>query len=377
MSKIECQANLWYCEGTSDKVYNATVQEEGNGYVVNFAYGRRGSALKTGSKTSSPVSLTEAIKVFDRLIIEKTSKGYQFAKTTAANKAIPVVQAATPSQNKPEVQCVLLNSIDEVGYAGTSGRALAVQLTDDDWYAQPKLDGVRFLLKKQGNHILGYNRKGIQVPVPVEIHESVQASDAYYDGGCANFLIDGELIGNIYHVFDVLEHDDGSVRDYSFENRTTILKTLFEDIGSDHIKFVDVAIGPKQKLDLYNYLVKNNKEGIVFKYRFAKYVPGRPNSGGYYLKQKFYSTASCIVAEVNAKRSVRLNVIEGKYPVAIGNCTIPANHDIPEVGSIVEIKYLYAYKNGSLYQPIYLGERTDLDGSDCLIDQLKFKSEVD
>jgi bifunctional non-homologous end joining protein LigD len=47
--------------------------------------------------------------------------------------------------------------------------------------------------------------------------------------------------------------------------------------------------------------------------------------------------------------------------VSVGNVTIPVNFDIPRVGSVVEVRYLYAYPGGSLYQPVYLGARTDVD----------------
>lgn len=365
MSIID-KADLWYCEGTSDKVYHTTIETCGSGYVVNFAYGRRGSTLKTGTKTSAPVSLPEARKVYERLVNEKTSKGYQHTASTAASKPIPVVQ---PSTKQPEVQCVLLNPIDDT--------EVYSYINNDDWYAQPKLDGVRFLLKKQKQFITGYNRKGVQVAFPIEIFESVKASDAYYDGGCADFLLDGELIGDVYYVFDILEYDDEDIRDKSVENRMSILRDFYPDIESDHIQFVDVTIGTKNKENLYETLQKNNKEGIVFKSRFATYTPGRPNSGGLYLKNKFYSTISCFVSEINAKRSIKLSVKDktNNLWISIGNCTIPVNHDIPAPGDIVEIKYLYAYKNGSLYQPIYLGVRVDLDENDAIIDQIKFKSE--
>jgi bifunctional non-homologous end joining protein LigD len=46
---------LYFTEGGSDKVYSAEIKPSGSGFVVNFAYGRRGNALTPGSKTSSPV----------------------------------------------------------------------------------------------------------------------------------------------------------------------------------------------------------------------------------------------------------------------------------------------------------------------------------
>ena len=299
---------------------------------------------------------------------EKTSKGYQFTNTNNKNSAIPIVQNTTKI---PEVLPVLLNPIDDS----------ETVLENSDWYAQPKLDGVRFLLKKQDNHIIGYNRKGIQIAVPIEIHESVQTSNAYYENGCSNFLVDGELIGNKYYVFDILEHDNKDVRKIALENRLETLDMLLEEIESDHVIRVKTARGQDEKEKLYSDQVLDNKEGIVYKYRFAQYLPGRPASGGNYLKHKFYKTCSCMVSEINAKRSVGLIVYETgvpvRFPVRIGNCTIPVSHPIPEVGDIVEIRYLYAYKNGSLYQPTYLGVRSDLDEKDINYSQIKFKSEVE
>ena len=43
--------------------------------------------------------------------------------------------------------------------------------------------------------------------------------------------------------------------------------------------------------------------------------------------------------------------------------------------SIVEIRYLYAYPNGSLYQPTLLGVRDDIGIEDCSVKQLKYKAE--
>jgi len=97
------------------------------------------------------------------------------------------------------------------------------------------------------------------------------------------------------------------------------------------------------------------------------------------VKFKFHATASAIVAKANSgKRSVAISVSEGKRRVAIGNVTIPPNAAIPAAGSVIELRYLYAYLGGSLYQPVYLGQRDDVDASACTIGQLKYKSsEVD
>lgn len=111
---------------------------------------------------------------------------------------------------------------------------------------------------------------------------------------------------------------------------------------------------------------------MVFKLRHAAYLPGRPASGGSQLKFKFVQTATCHVYGLNNnKRRVQIVVYSDGTPVMIGNVTIPANHDIPSVGAIVEVRYLYAFTGGYSYQPTYLGIRSDHDVDD--IGTLKFK----
>jgi bifunctional non-homologous end joining protein LigD len=46
---------LYYRQGTSDKVYQASIEPAGELFIVNFAYGRRGATLQTGTKTEKPV----------------------------------------------------------------------------------------------------------------------------------------------------------------------------------------------------------------------------------------------------------------------------------------------------------------------------------
>jgi hypothetical protein len=46
---------LYYCEGSSDKIYQASIEPKEDAFVVTFAFGRRGSTLNTGTKTQAPV----------------------------------------------------------------------------------------------------------------------------------------------------------------------------------------------------------------------------------------------------------------------------------------------------------------------------------
>lgn len=95
------QTVLYFKEGTSDKTYEIDLCETGPGqYIVNFRYGKRGAALKEGSKTATPVSLVEATAIFDALEKEKRSKGYTGegdGVATTAYTSVSVDDVADPA----------------------------------------------------------------------------------------------------------------------------------------------------------------------------------------------------------------------------------------------------------------------------------------
>lgn len=356
MSKVIDSAALYFREGTSDKVYNCSLEESGGGCVVNFSYGRRGNALTSGTKTTSPVTLDKARQIYDKLVREKTGKGYRPVGDVPGG--IPTVQPpATPTPSR----CVLLNSIDE----GEASRLMR----DDAWAIQEKVDGVRFMLERGASGALkGFNRLGVEVPVPNFLRR-IEFSDS--------FLLDGELVGDTYHVFDALQIGI-DLTDEPFRRRFARLQD--SDLCSEKscMRLVKTADELCDKVSLRSEIVSSNGEGLVFKRLDARYRVGRPASGGDYLKFKFTQDCTCIVAEVNDRRSVRLSLRDGRATVNAGNVTIPPNHEVPKVGATVDVRYLYAFReSGALFQPVYLGERTDVDSKSCTVKQLKYKSEED
>jgi predicted DNA-binding WGR domain protein len=98
--KLIEQVTLLFQEGKSDKVYEVDLLEVGAGqYVVNFRYGRRGTALKDGTKTPTPVSMAEARKAFDKLVQSKLDTGYVRAghPSTGLPPSPPRPAAPTPA----------------------------------------------------------------------------------------------------------------------------------------------------------------------------------------------------------------------------------------------------------------------------------------
>src|SRR5664279_3361291 len=127
---------LYYREGSSDKVYQAAIETQGEGFVVSFAYGRRGSTMNTGTKTVAPVDYDSAKRTYDKLVGEKKAKGYTEGPD------------GTPYQHTDKEDRVtgflpqLLNPIDE--------KEAERLLTDPAWAMQEKFDGRRVLVRKAG-----------------------------------------------------------------------------------------------------------------------------------------------------------------------------------------------------------------------------------
>lgn len=347
--------SLYYREGRSDKVYHVQLEQCEDGFVVNFQFGRRHSTLQSGTKTAAPVSYEKAKKTYDRLVAEKKGKGY-----TEGEDGIPY-QHSEQASRQSGISPQLLNSIDE---------ARAEELiAASNWCIQEKKDGWRLLVRKSGDIIEGINRKGMFVGISKAIEEAMRAI-----GG--DFVFDGEAIGDVYWAFDLVELGEEELRGASVAERFGKLSLVLENSSVDGaLRLIPVAWNPSAKRRLLERLKAERAEGVVFKAIDAKYVPGRPTSGGDHLKFKFIATATCeVLAPNECKRSVALGICQ--YPgdglVEIGSVTIPENFRIPAAGSLVEVRYLYAYPGGSLFQPVYLGERRDADRADSLA-SLKFK----
>jgi bifunctional non-homologous end joining protein LigD len=347
------QTTLYYREGSSDKIYQAFIETTAEGCHVRFAYGRRGSTLTTGTKTTHPVTLAEAGVIYDKLVRSKLAKGYTPGEDGK-------VHSSSGNEGKDSgVRCQLLNPTEDSEVDGL--------LQDTRWCAQEKLDGRRMLVRKSGDTVTAINRRGLFIAIPTFISEAAQEIPV-------DFLIDGEAVGDRLHAFDLLEFRGKDLRTLAYIDRLAYLVRWIDTSGG--IAVVPTAIAPADKLALYLRLRQQNAEGIVFKDIHASYVGGRPASGGSQLKHKFVETASFIVGTVHPKkRSVAVELLDGTgKPVPAGNLTIPPNHDIPEPGAIIEARYLYAFwESGSIYQPVYLGARDDIDRSECTTSQLKFK----
>jgi bifunctional non-homologous end joining protein LigD len=343
---------LYYCKGSSDKVYQALLEPSGAGWVVNYAHGRRGASMQTGSRTDEPLGYGKAKVIYDKLVRRQLAKGYTPG------------EAGTPYQSTPKekrstgIIPQLLNAIDL--------NELSAFVLNPAFAAQEKFDGRRALIRGNNGSVDGINRSGLVVALPQPIAQAVSVSQVQ------SVILDGELVGDFFIAFDILELNGKNVCELPYQQRLAHLSGLGNLFG-DLIRLAETAVTGAEKRAMCDRLRKEEREGVVFKDLRAPYSSGRPASGGTQRKCKFYETASFLVSAVNGQRSVALSLFKGEQRIAVGNVTIPVNASIPHAGELVEVRYLYAFENGSVYQPVYLGKRDDLKAHDCQLSQLKLK----
>lgn len=353
--------SLFYKEGKSDKEYRIFIEPKGSKYLVTFAYGRRGNSLTNGKKTENPVSLEEATEIYDKLVHKQRLKGY-----SEEEGAIPYV-GSDKEERITGVLPQLLNNVEEEG--------LEKLFADNTYCMQEKKDGKRILLRKTDEKLEAINRKGLLVGFPSGLEIAAKLINE-------DFILDGELIGDKFWVFDVLEFRgfNSLIMHYPYKQRNSILTSLFN--GQSNIKdiqLLETYTTSVTKRTAFKIIKEQGGEGVVFKKMDAEYKPGRPSSGGTQLKFKFVQMATCIVLGPGpkGKRSVEIGLYDKDGEIApVGKVTVLPNFSVPKKGSLIEVKYLYYNPGGALYQPIFCGKREDKDKPDK-ISSLKAKQAIE
>ena len=352
------QTTLYYREGNSDKVYHVSLEQNGSPehFLVRFAFGRRDSTLQTGTKTPAPVDYDTALRTYNQLVAAKMAKGY-----TPGESGTPYQHTGQEGRSTG-IYPQLLEPVADT-------YALGRLLVDPLYCAQEKFDGKRLLVRKRGEIIEGINRKGLVVSVP----ETIAKEALSLPGDC---LLDGESVGDTLHVFDVLENNDVDHRGLPYIYRLEILRELIPATCTALLPVYTAHVN-RDKTALYARLRQQFKEGIVLKLLTAQYSPGKTSGSAEALKYKFIESASFVVTMVHpSKRSVSLGLYATSEILEAGNVTIPPNHEIPKPGTVVEVRYLYAFRqSGAVYQPCYLGEREDIEPAECTVSQLKYRCE--
>lgn len=243
---------------------------------------------------------------------------------------------------------------------------------------EQKLDGHRVMLMSPGGDAepIALTRNG--QPYTKGLPRAIRNWRFPEGNGYGEFILDGELVGDTYWVFDMprsaanTETTPLSVRRYALEQ-------VFPFIVTDNpqIRLVPQAKTANEKKALAADAQARNLEGLVAKWKTSPYRAGGRTEE--WLKLKFVSTADCIVSSVrdDGKDSVGLALYDPKAPkelalVSVGRASLigKEKRSTIEVGDVVEVDYLY-FTGTRIYQPRIVRKRTDKAMHECTLDQMK------
>lgn len=254
--------------------------------------------------------------------------------------------------------------------ATNAQRPVEFYLDSPDWVGEQKIDGHRVLIHVVGGDVSATNRNGERYSRGVP-----SAVAAFYADLRGAWVLDGELLDDQYHVFDLLMINGVEAVHHPFEIRRTVLAKLFESLpDSPWVHLVRSAIGPINKRHLYEKVRESGGEGLVFKHRNAPYRRGQRVDT--MVKYKLVKTADVIVKSIRDDRAaVEVAVVGDNGIVDCGSINMVHHQDVLlwlVPGDVIEVKYLYASDDHRLVQGIFQRVRDDKHGLDCKIDQLEY-----
>jgi bifunctional non-homologous end joining protein LigD len=246
-------------------------------------------------------------------------------------------------------------------------------LKDDRWVIEQKLDGNRLLLMSPDMDMppTALTRAG------TIYSKRLPKSIVDYRFPTGEWILDGELVGDTYWVFDLLKipsggSGSGDLTCTPLSSRRVMLEQLLQVIRHP-FRIVPQAQTADEKIALAARSLQDNFEGLLLKNAMSKYAPGARNSD--WLKLKYVVTADVVVLAVrdDGKESLKLGLYHGGVMTEVGRCSLIGKEKRGKVsvGDVIEVRYLYTGAGGRLYQPTMLRIRNDKLATDCDTAQLK------
>ena len=428
--------------GGSDKVYDVQLSQSENGWRVDCWNGPRGGTLTHQKPKIENGEYAEAKKEFDKIVAAK-KKGKDGIFYTLIDSPEYSDEYRVPSTEPPSFSATpaALAPLPANGASFTNSRGAVsaevkfspeLLIRIDAWEAERFIDDPRYIFQNKedadrltvqvqpspdnGSDIFGYNKSGQIVRLDAQLHAAITrlCQLCHLD----RVLLDGEWpTPTGYRAWDVLElhstlgPEEYDLREYRYGDRLKLLEALFGvlipaaayDELSAILHVTETAYTPKTKHAMMSRRYDGDtkvREGVCIKDLNAPYRPGR---NGQHKKFKFEQTASFLVGPKPGRkandghRSIALYITDPDanehadwlttataYPNRIrfvATAKVADRYDVPPVGSIVEVRYVAAYRTtGGIEQPQLSWEghdlkvRTDIRPEDCSTAQLKYKA---
>ena len=218
-------------------------------------------------------------------------------------------------------------------------------LSDDNYIAQEKLDGMRAIVHITPSGLRIFSRSaGVADPTkPLEKTSSLPHLSGLKFPEMAGTILDCEILardmdcaqlsGNIHKkdvpdnrtvklfVFDVLNIKGNDLTNRTLLQRLSWLESIRKEIASPYFIFLPWANTSKDKQALYQHIIQNNGEGVVLKNLYSTYIQGARPSDNWYKAKKSMTIDAVILGFTTGK---------GKYNTQIGAVKFGQYVDTPK-----------------------------------------------
>jgi hypothetical protein len=379
MGTIVKSVSLHYTDGgRSDKVYNIQIEEVGpNQFDVTGYNGKTGGTLTPRKQNDSPVSLSEAERLFTELehkkVNHRTTPYVVLSRNGAATPPTPQPSSPTTTQ---ESTGFVANHPKKV----SEDEALRL-LSNDDYFVEQKCDGEFMSVLYRLNRVTASNKRGNGIPVPPKIATAIRQLASL--ASCETLGLAGEYLDSTLHIFTIWEKNGTSLMTLPQHLRVAVkekLEQLFAEplaasTKKNSLKFVYTAKTQSDKTILYETIKANAGEGVVFKHRESDIS----------FKYKLYETTEVLLV-ANSKRSAECFAYHEGTLTSLGSVTIPHDSTYQEIKDanlrqqpvVASVKYLYLSAPpaigptcGQLTQSSFLRFRPEFDEHSCVTTELK------
>lgn len=266
--------------------------------------------------------------------------------------------------------------------AETCTASLTAYSTNDNYWMSQKVDGIRIMVVISGStsrpgrsgassgKATFLNRRG--EPSSKHINSRLVEDMSKLNG---DFVLDGELIGNTYWIFDLPLA--GTMIDPSspYSERRNTLDELFRLWQPEHCSLLPIARTQIDKLQLSLDVIAAGGEGLICNEINAPYLSGKRSR--HMLKHKLVKQVDCVIIDKGreGKDNLTLALWDGKILKEIVDVSaLTGDGPRCKIGDVVTINYL-GWNGHRLTQPVRPCLRHDKAPEECTIDQVQLSGQ--
>lgn len=234
---------------------------------------------------------------------------------------------------------------------------------------QEKHNGHRLIICKENGALSLFNREGEKSSKPL----SLRIKNALLSHRLAGFVIDGEMVGGTFFIFDALILGDEILVNDTYEYREARYHAEFDGYNSQLVP-VETARTQEQKRQLWDEVLASHGEGLVSKNMTTAYREGLPPESCSDKHWKLKFTKECDVVVIGpspeGKDSVEIGVYDDQGNLhRVSGCSLRNRFHVI-VGDVLTVRYLYATRENHIVQPVLIRKRTDKAAQTCGVSQL-------